>query len=176
MSTCVHSPWIGRCAPFTPEGIGATTARPSRRGRGRCRSRSYRPNYVAFLQDLRVNWVGLLRRAALRRQHGQHCRARAYSTEIRIPTFSDRALRPVHPGVQGARLRRVSHVGVRELRSGDGTAPCESGTARTARRFPTTDRQSGPRTGRGSPTIPTTPGSFGSSGARTPTRRFTTRR
>ena len=43
MSTCVHSPWIGRCAPFTPEGIGVTTARPSRRGRGRCRSRSYRP-------------------------------------------------------------------------------------------------------------------------------------
>ena len=50
------------------------------------------PDYVAFLQDLRVNWVGLS--VALHYEDSMDSTIeRVYSTEIRIPTFSDRALR-----------------------------------------------------------------------------------
>ena len=50
------------------------------------------PDYVAFLQDLRVNWVGLS--VALHYEDSMDSTVeRVYSTEIRIPTFSDRALR-----------------------------------------------------------------------------------
>lgn len=50
------------------------------------------PDYVAFLQDLRVNWVGLS--VALHYEDSMDSTVeRVYSREIRIPTFEDRALR-----------------------------------------------------------------------------------
>ena len=50
------------------------------------------PDYVAFLQDLRVNWVGVS--VALHYEDSMDSTVeRVYSREIRIPTFEDRALR-----------------------------------------------------------------------------------
>ncbi len=50
------------------------------------------PDYVAFLQELRVNWVGLS--VALHYDDSMDSTVeRVYSTDVRIPTFSDRALR-----------------------------------------------------------------------------------
>ena len=50
------------------------------------------PDYVAFLQDLRVNWVGLS--VALHYEDSMDSTVeRVYSSEVRIPTFEDRALR-----------------------------------------------------------------------------------
>ena len=50
------------------------------------------PDYVAFLQDLRVNWVGLS--VALHYEDSMDSTVeRVYSREVRIPTFEDRVLR-----------------------------------------------------------------------------------
>ena len=49
-------------------------------------------DYVAVLQDLRVNWIGLS--VALHYEDSMDSTVeRVYSTGVRIPTFSDRALR-----------------------------------------------------------------------------------
>ena len=49
-------------------------------------------DYVALLHDLRVNWIGLS--VALHYEDSMDSTVeRTYSTDIRIPTFSDRALR-----------------------------------------------------------------------------------
>ena len=70
--------------------------------------------YVEYLRSVHVDWVGFS--VALHVEHSMDSTLERTYSGVRVPTFSDDAIRQVIREFQGARIQRLHDPGHRELR------------------------------------------------------------